>query len=179
MRSDAWTQKELDLLRREFPARTTEEVARMLGRSVHATSVKASKLGLKKRHYGVVWTPSMLKILTDFFPIMFDRPLAAWVGVSLRTLIRKARELGLEKEPGFLDKRRRDIASLAGEALKRKKDVPGRFMKGVRNNPDGEFKPGHSESPETKAKRSASLRETWKRRKRREEMKRYGIGTNR
>ena len=172
-----WTFSELDTLRREFPVRPTEEVARLIGRSFQATAVKASKLGLKKRHRGIVWTPSMLKIITDFFPIMFDGPLAKWVGVSKRTLIRKARELGLEKEHGFLEKRRGDISNLASEALKRKGGV-GWFRKGEHQNRDAEFKPGHVESPETKAKRIASLKATWRRRKQREELKHYGIGKN-
>ena len=33
------------------------------------------------------------------------------------------------------------------------------------SNPAGEFKPGHVESPETKAKRSESLKYVWKVRK--------------
>lgn len=178
MRPNEWTQKELDILRREFPSRTTEEVAAMLGRSYQATAVMASKLGLKKRHYGTVWTKEMLMLLNNFFPIMFNRPLARWIGVSMRTLIRKARELGLEKEPGFLEKRRRDICELAGDAIMRSPNKSTRFRKGERANPDGEFKPGHVESQETKAKRSESLKRSWVRRKRRDELKHYGIGIN-
>ena len=174
-----WTYRDVETLKREFPRRPTAEVARMLGRSCQATAVKASKLGLKKTHYGVVWTPSKIKIVTDFFPIMFNRPLAKWVGVSMRTLIRKARELGLEKEPGFLDRRREDINELVSEALKRTGFNNGRFKKGVRNCPEWEFKKGHKESPESRAKRSAALKASWRRRKRREELKCYGIGITR
>ena len=174
-----WTYRDVETLKREFPRRPTAEVAKMLGRSCQATSVKAHKLGLKKTGYGFVWTPSKIKLLTDFFPIMFNRPLAKWVGVSMRTLIRKARELGLEKEPGFLERRREDIGDLVSEALKRTGFNNGRFRKGVRNCPEGEFKKGHVESPETKAKRSASLKATWRKRKQREELKYYGIGITR
>lgn len=148
----------------------------MLNRSVQAVAVKASKLGLKKNNYGIVWTPRMLKLLNDYFPTMFDEPLAKWIGVSKRTLIRKARELGLEKKDGFLQDRRKDINELARIALKRRTDIPSRFQKGIRHNPAGEFKKGHKESPETKAKRSASLKLAWKRRKEREVLKSYGIG---
>jgi len=148
----------------------------MLKRSEQAVAVKASKLGLKKRIYGIAWTPQMLKLLCDYFPTMFNRPLAKWIGVSRRTLIRKARELGLEKKPGFLEERRADINELASAGLKRTHKSGGRFKKGERNNPEGEFKKGHTESPETKAKRSASLKAAWVRRKRREMLKSYGIG---
>lgn len=171
-----WTCRDLDILRLEYPRRKTEEVAKMLNRSARAVSVKACKLGIKKDHYGIVWTPQMLKLLTDFFPAMFDTPLAKWIGVSKRTLIRKARELGLEKKPGFLEDRREDIKDLARIALKRRTDISTRFQKGVRYNPAGEFKKGRKESEESKAKRVASLKLAWKRRKEREELKSYGIG---
>jgi len=175
MRPNTWTYQDLVLLYQEFPVRKTAEVADMLGRSVTAVSVKADRLGLKKKHYGIVWTPRMLKLLKDFFPIMFDKALAKWIGVSQRTLVRKARELGLEKRPGFLDDRRDDINKLVSEAQKRAGRNTGQFGKGHRANPEGEFKPGHVESPETKAKRSAALKRSWKYRKQREELRKHGI----
>lgn len=175
-RANEWSFRDLDILRTEFPNRPTKEVAEMLHRSTQAVAVKASKLGLKKKHYGIVWTPQMLKLLKDFFPTMFDAPLAKWIGVSTRTLIRKARELGLEKKEGFLEERRGDIVELARIALKGRTDVPKRFQKGHHYNPNKEFKKGHKESQETKAKRVASLKLTWKRRKEREQLKIFGIG---
>ena len=161
-----WTQRELYVLRKEFPVKPTTEVAKKLKRSANSISTKANKLGLKKDYkYGIEWTPQMLKLLNDFFPIMFNKPLAKWIGVSQRTMLRKARELGLEKQEGFLDKRRKDIKALASEALRKKGSHPSHFRKGVRFNPDGEFKKGHKESEETKAKRIQSLKESWRRRK--------------
>ena len=170
MEARKWTHMEEQILRNEWNLRTIEEVSQMLGRSYQATAVKASKMGLKKDHYGIVWTPEQLKLLHEYFPTMFNKPLAKWIGVSLRTMIRKARELGLEKKPGFLNERRRDIQALAFEALKKSTNVHSRFKKGVRSNPAGEFKPGHIESPETKAKRSEALKHSWKRRKARLEL---------
>ena len=172
-RSDAWTCKELDILRREFPKRTNGEMTKLIKRSQQAIIQKASKLGLKKQRYGIEWTPQMLKLLRQFFPIMFNEALAKWIGVSPRTLIRKARELGIEKAPGFLQKRKDDIQRKAGEALRKRGDLEGTwFKKGRRANPAGEFKPGHKESPETKAKRSAALKAAWERKKK---SKRLGI----
>ena len=166
MKSRPWTIMDEQILRNEWNRHTIEEVAAMLHRSYQATAVKASKMGLKKDHYGIVWTDEQLKLLRTYFPTMFNRPLAKWIGVSLRTMIRKARELGLEKKPGFLDDRRKDIQTLAKDGMKRSnKIVKTRFKKGVRNNPAGEFKPGHVESQETKARRSAALKHAWKVRK--------------
>ena len=176
MKRREWTYREIDTLKTQFPVMPTKELAAMLGRSFDATSNMAWKLGLKKNHYGVVWTPKMLKLLVDFFPIMFNDPLAAWIGVSKRTLIRKARELGLEKERGFLEHRRKDITELARQSLKKSdKNVSTRFQKGVHSNPSGEFKKGHVESPEVKAKRSESMKLRWKYKKQREELRKHGI----
>ena len=170
MRIRPWTYMEEQYLRDEWNWHTIQQIADDLGRSYQATAVKASKMGLKKDHYGIVWTPEQLKLLRDHFPTMFNGPLAAWIGVSVRTMIRKARELGLEKRPGFLEDRRRDIQQLAREALRRSGKTGGRFQKGIRNNPAGEFKPGHIESPETKAKRTEALKHSWKVRKARLEL---------
>ena len=175
MRGREWTYRDLDILKTQFPVMKTRELAVMLGRTYRATNAMAARIGLKKKHHGIVWTPKMLKLLVDYFPIMFDNPLAAWIGVSKRTLIRKARELGLEKEPGFLERRRDDIKELARQGLKRRGNVSSRFKKGVRSNPAGEFKKGHKESPEVKAKRSESLKLRWKYKKQREELRKHGI----
>lgn len=156
---------EEQIMRNERNRHSIEEVAAMLHRSYKAIAVKASKMGLKKDHYGIVWTDEQLKLLRTYFPIMFNRPLAKWIGVSMRTLIRKARELGLEKKPGFLQDRKRDIQRLSGDAIRASDHKNTRFKKGVHSNPAGEFKPGHVESPETKAKRSESLKYAWKVRK--------------
>lgn len=165
-RKDIWTCKELDILRREFPKRTNAEMAKLIKRSPTAIVQKASKLGIKKQHYGIEWTPQMIKLLRDFFPVMFNEALAKWIGVSQRSLIRKARELGIDKAPDFFEKRRQDISRKAAEALKERGDREGTwFKKGVRHNPAGEFKPGHKESPETKAKRSAALKAAWAQKK--------------
>ena len=174
-----WTYREIEVLRKEYPVKTADELAGLLGRSQQAIFVKASKMGLKKGHHGIAWTPQMLKMLKDYFPVTFNRPLARWIGVSMRSLIRKARELGLEKRPGFLDDRRCDITDLARTGLKKCGKTGGRFRKGERNNPAGEFKPGHVESPETKARRIASLRESWRRRKQQDKFRKdYNINNN-
>ena len=153
---------EIGILREMFPTKSNAEIAKRLNRSKDAVMTFAYKIGLRKEKHPTyhIWTPQMLKLLTTFFPTMFNKPLAKWIGVSQRTMIRKARELG-----GFLDKRRKDISQLAGEALRRKENVSSRFKKGERFNPSGEFKKGHIESPETKEKRIAALKESWRRRK--------------
>lgn len=170
----AWTYNEEWILRQEYPKKPTAEVAKMLRRSIYAVNVRASHLGLKKRHYGLVWTEQMLKLLRDYYPTMINYSLSRLIGVSQRTMIRKARELGLEKTDDFMEINRKSIRDSISAGLKRHGPQPTHFQKGVRANPEGEFKPGYRESPETKAKRSASLKETWKRKK---ILKRYGLSS--
>ena len=168
----AWTYNEEWILRQEYPKKPTAEVAKILRRSIYAVNVKASHLGLKKRHYGVVWTDKMLKLLRDYYPTMTNFSLSRLVGVSQRTMIRKARELGLEKAEDFMEINRKSISESISAGVRRYGPQPTHFRKGERANPEGEFKPGHKESPETKEKRRASLRETWRRKK---ILKRYGL----
>ena len=158
-------------MRDYFPVMPTADVAKKLRRSQKAVAVKASKMGLKKQHYGIVWTDEMLKRLRDYFPTMFSEDLARWLGVSKRSLLRKARELGLEKIENFQDVRRRDINLMISRKLKAIPDSH-RFKPGEHRCPDKEFKPGHKESAETKMKRSEAMKAYWKRRRL---QRKYGI----
>ena len=112
-------------------------------------------------HHGcsvrIYWSKDMLDYLKQHYATTLNEELAGCLGVSVRTMKRKAKELGLEKDSGWLrgvyDERRR----MAMSAWKRK-GKPGAFKKGVRSSPATEFKKGHTESEETKAKRIASLK---------------------
>lgn len=166
MKADRWTPKQIDILCREFPYRQTSEVAKMIGRPQRATELKAHRLGLKKKSYGIEWTPQMLKILKDFFPIMFNKPLAMWLRVSQRTMSRKAAELGLKKEEGFMERRRDDINALLSEALKKAPDTNGtRFKKGMHASRDTEFKKGRKLSPEVEERRVAAYKKSLQKKK--------------
>ena len=116
----------------------------------------------------VEWTPQMLKMLTDFFPIMFNKTLCKWIGVSERTMARKASELGLKKVENFTELRKDEYSQKVSEAVK-KAYADGRkvsqFKKGVRNNPQGEFKQGFKFEGEIEAERVGNIRRTFKKRK--------------
>ena len=103
------------------------------------------------------WSPQMLAYLRRHFSTTLNEELAGCLGVSQRTMVRKARELGLEKDPSWLsgiwDERR-----LMAHAASRSKGYPGRFRKGVRSYPEGEFKPGRKPSPEERARMSEAMR---------------------
>ena len=105
----------------------------------------------------ILWTSQMLSDLRAFYPTTKNEELAGMLGVGQRTMVRKARELGLEKDEAWLKgmwNEHRMMAQMMSRAL----GYPGCFQKGVRANPSGEFKKGHKESEEVKAKRCASMR---------------------
>lgn len=112
-------------------------------------------------HHGyatwVFWNKDMLDYLKQHFATTLNEELAGCLGVSPRTMIRKARELGLQKDEKWLAavwEERRKMATVESK----RKGFPSGFKKGVHSNPEGEFKKGHVESDETKAKRIASVK---------------------
>ena len=108
------------------------------------------------RGHRTIWTDTMLERLQAEYPVSYNRDLARDLGVSHRTLIRKASELGIEKEPDFITKRLDEIERMAQRAAAK---VPRPYMKGRHNNLKNEFKPGHKESAETRARRIAALKD--------------------
>lgn len=110
--------------------------------------------GYSKRIY---WTGQMLSDLRAFFATTKNEELAGMLGVSPRTVVRKARELGLEKDADWLhgvwDEHR-----VMAHAESRSKGYPGTFRKGVRSNPDGEFKAGREVSEEQRRRISEWMR---------------------
>ena len=116
----------------------------------------------------IEWTPERLQILRDHYPTMFNSALARWIGCSTRTLERKAAELGIVKVADFNTVRAYDISKLLSEAVKRAYDdgrLVSQFPKGVRSNPDGEFKPGFRFTGDTEQARIEKIRTTYRRKK--------------
>jgi len=117
----------------------------------------------------------MLDILREYYPTMFNDALSRWLKVSVRSLQRKARELGLKKVDDFNRVRAEGISELLSISLK-KAYSEGRmksgFKKGVRNNPDYEFQPGHRFEGRIEEERKEKIRRTLKKRKL---LKIYGI----
>ena len=116
----------------------------------------------------IEWTDERLRLLRDHYPTMFNAALAKWIGCSVRTLERKAAELGIRKVDNFNEVRAYDISKTVSEGVKRAY-ADGRmvshFPKGVRSNPDGEFKPGFRFTGETESARIEKIRTTYRRKK--------------
>ena len=92
-----WTGVEIDILRREYPKRSTKDVAIFVGHSEGSVRVKAHQLGLKKECQGTRWRPWMLDILKENYPVTNTSLLCEWLGLTAQTVRRKARELGIRK----------------------------------------------------------------------------------
>ena len=110
------------------------------------------------------WTPQRLKLLREYYPTMFTEALAKWIGCSERTL----QELGLKKVDNFNQVRSRDISRKVSDGVKkayREGRMTSRFRKGVRSNPQGEFKPGFKFEGQIEEARKEKIRETYRRKK--------------
>lgn len=113
------------------------------------------KRGCSKR---IFWSKQMCDDLRRLYPTTKNDELAGMFGVSVRTMIRKARELGVEKDKDWMHgtvMSHLKMAKMESDRLGR----PGGFPKGVRSNPDGEFKKGRVETPEQRERRVAGMLE--------------------
>lgn len=128
------------------------------------------KTGRLMEHQGlarrIFWNRRMIDDLRRLYPTTKNMDLVDILGVSQRTLIRKARELGLHKDPEWQHGnvvRHLHMAQLHNRVY----GVKSPFRKGEHFSPENEFKSGHEESPESKAKRITSIKK-WCRRHPRE-----------
>ena len=110
----------------------------------------------------IFWNKKMIDDLRRLYATTKNDDLADIIGVSPRTLIRKARELGLEKDKAWQHGNTMRNLKMANFTNK-VKGVKSPFRKGEHYCPENEFKPGHKESEESKAKRIAGLKEYYKR----------------
>lgn len=125
-----------------------------------------AKTGRSYEHRGlsrrIHWSRRMLDDLRRLFATTKNDDLADIIGVSPRTVVRKARELGLEKDKQW---QHGNVMShlMMAKFESRRLGYPGQFRKGEHFCPEHEFRKGHVESGEQKARRVASLKE-WCRR---------------
>ena len=108
----------------------------------------------------VYWNKQMLSDLCRWYSTTKNEELAEILGVSVRTMIRKARQLGLRKDSEWMHNISMSHLHLAN-LVNRKNNHPNGFKKGVRSNPEGEFIKGHTDSKETRKRRSQSLKRYW------------------
>lgn len=103
-RRQKWTDAEIATLRRLYPDHLFREIAEILGRSMIAVVVKASKLGLKKPvHPSAIIIPdSELRWLKANFAHLTNKLLCLRLGISEPKLHRIARKHRLTKSAEFM-----------------------------------------------------------------------------
>jgi len=102
-----WSKKDIEKLKRLYPNLPTDEVAKILGRTVKAVKHKAYALGIKKqRDYFVRngkkinrkrWTDEEIKILRELYPKESAKSIAKKLGRPVNSIWIKAERLGLTK----------------------------------------------------------------------------------
>lgn len=122
------------------------------------------------------WSQTMLDMLRRYYATTSNKEMGDMLGMSSRTVCRKAKEMGLEKSRAYLLIHLVDNCRIMN--IKNKQNGnPTQFKKGVRSNPEGEFKKGHKLSEETRAKWLKNWRAAleaipeWKKRESVEKMK--------
>ncbi len=89
-----WSAREERLLKKLYTAKATSDIAKQLGRSVSAVSMKAHILGLTKH---LVWSKKEFKIIKKLYPTKTALEIADKIGRSVAMVRRKIFDLGLKK----------------------------------------------------------------------------------
>lgn len=105
-----WTEQEDETLRREVPRRSFAEVARMVGRSLRATEVRAHSIGVKRAVWSS-WTDTDITTLREIYPVMSNADVADRLGRSETAIKVKVRELKLHKTSEYMSALRKSGAT--------------------------------------------------------------------
>jgi hypothetical protein len=121
-----WSPRATRILRRLYPRRPLEEIAKRLRRSTSAVKNHAVVLGVRRKTGRRFWLPEEEKRLRQLYPDTPGKEIAATFKRPLVHVYAKAKRLGLEKSAAFK-------ASPAACRLRRGDDVGAAFR----------FRPGH------------------------------------
>lgn len=100
MRTDTWTQKELNKLAKWYPTKHNDWISERLGRTACSIRTKAVKMGLaKKVPAHVVFTPEKKKILFDLYPTTRNRDIAKRLKMTEAAIIAAGFRYKLRKDP--------------------------------------------------------------------------------
>jgi hypothetical protein len=126
----AWSEDEIELLKKLFPSGGAREIAKQIGRPLIAVRQKAYNMGIKTRG-NRLWSADEVRLLKKLYPNEIVRSIAEKLGRSYRAVGFKARTIGLKKEKYPLwsnqeirllkkmypDKSARDIANKLGRTV--------------------------------------------------------------
>ena len=92
----AWSEDEVNLLKRLFPRGRAREIAEQTGRPLTAVKQKAYRMGIKTREWRL-WSANEIKLLKKLYPSENTQSIADKLGRSLQTVTQKASLIGLKK----------------------------------------------------------------------------------
>lgn len=150
-----WTEEKVYLLRRHYPTRDLEWLARRLGVTKTAVRSKAHELGLRKKvGKRTPWTERQLAFLREHYADMATEEVAKKVKHPIKSVWAMAGVLGLKKSPEVMAEYGRKVSQT--EAAKAHRFSPGHtprnkgkrleeFMsaEGIERSSRTRFKPGH------------------------------------
>ena len=150
-----WTEERDNLLRRHYPKRDLDWVARRIGVSKAALKSRARILGIRRKvHRREPWTDRQLAYLRKHYADMRAEDIAKRVRHTVGSVWRTASKLGLKKSPEFLAQWGHLVASTDGARANQfaKGQSPANkgkrideFMSedGIRRSSRTRFKAGH------------------------------------
>jgi hypothetical protein len=99
-----WSDDEIELLKKLYAEKPTEELAKQLGRSLPAVKRRANMLGLKRKSYlQKLWTPEEVALLKELYPECPFGEIAKRLGRTVASVKQRAHTLGLKRK-SYLDK---------------------------------------------------------------------------
>jgi len=94
-----WSDDEIQLLKKQYAEKPTEELAKQLGRSLPAVRYRAHMLGLKRKiQYEGRWTPEDMALLKELYPECTVGEIAKRLGRTVNTVANRAHQLGIKRK---------------------------------------------------------------------------------
>lgn len=98
-----WTREQEDLLRREFPTKTSRQLQGLFpGKTIKAIGAKAKKMRMKKANPRAVFTQEQIEELKRDYPMTQNRILAERYGCSIHSIQNRAFKMNLKKDTEFM-----------------------------------------------------------------------------
>ena len=109
-----WTEHLDNILRRNYASGDIAALAERLGKTRKAVMSRAKVLGLKRKNGRKTWSKRQLDTLRRLYADHSAEEISAKVKHPVRSVYQKAREIMLKKNPEFLAKMGRLVASTEG-----------------------------------------------------------------
>ena len=103
IRPGPWSDDDIELLKKFYAEKPTEELAKQLGRSLPAVRYRAYRLGLKRKiQYEGRWTPEDIALLKELYPECPIPEIAKKLGRTVNAVKNRAHQLGIKRK-NYLD----------------------------------------------------------------------------